>query len=84
MSFIKIPKKSIEFFKKNQDEIFSSGNLAEGPWNKKLSEKIRDITKTKYAVSINSNGSGLVAILLLFKTYFGREEIMIYYSTNIT
>ena len=81
MSFIKIPKKSIEFFKKNQDEIFSSGNLAEGPWNKKLSEKIRDITKTKYAVSINSNGSGLVAILLLFKTYFGREEIMIQSNT---
>tara|TARA_B100001063_G_scaffold224569_1_gene232695 strand:- start:451 stop:1494 length:1044 start_codon:yes stop_codon:yes gene_type:complete len=81
MSFIKIPKKSIEFFKKNQDEIFTSGNLAEGPWNKKLSEKIKDITKTKYAVSINSNGSGLVAILLIFKTYFGRKDIMIQSNT---
>tara|TARA_B100001057_G_scaffold411127_1_gene426564 strand:+ start:3210 stop:4253 length:1044 start_codon:yes stop_codon:yes gene_type:complete len=81
MSFIKIPKKSIEFFKKNQDEIFSSGNLAEGPWNMKLSEKIKDISNSKYAVSVNSNGSGLVAILLIFKNYFGREDIMIQSNT---
>ena len=38
MCLIKIPNKSIEFFKNNQDEIFKSGNLAEGPWNEKLSE----------------------------------------------
>jgi perosamine synthetase len=81
MSFIKIPKKSIEYFKKNQDEIFNSGNLAEGQWNKKLSEKIKDFSNSKYAVSINSNGSGLVAILLIFKTYFGRENIMIQSNT---
>ena len=39
MSLIKIPQSSLDFFKKNQDEIFESGNLAEDPWNKKLSEK---------------------------------------------
>lgn len=81
MSLIKIPKKSIEFFKKNQDEIFNSGNLAEGQWNKKLAEKIKDFSSSKYAVSVNSNGSGLVAILLIFKTYFGRENIMIQSNT---
>ena len=81
MSFIKTPKKSIEFFKKNQDEIFNSGNLAEGQWNKKLAEKIKEFSSSKYAVSVNSNGSGLVAILLIFKTYFGRENIMIQSNT---
>ena len=81
MSLIKIPQSSLDFFKKNQDEIFNSGNLAEGPWNKKLSEKIKEISGSKNAVCVNSNGSGLVAILLIFKTYFGREEIMIQSNT---
>ena len=30
MSLIKIPNKAVEFLKNNQDEIFKSGNLAEG------------------------------------------------------
>ena len=81
MSLIKIPNKSIEFFKNNQDEIFKSGNLAEGPWNEKLSEKVKYISGSQYAVSVNSNGSGLVAILLIFKTYFGREDVMIQSNT---
>ena len=81
MSLIKIPQSSLDFFKKNQDEIFNSGNLSEGPWNKKLSEKIKEISGSKNAVCVNSNGSGLVAILLIFKTYFGREEIMIQSNT---
>ena len=81
MSLIKIPNKSIEFFKKNQDEIFKSGNLAEGPWNKKVSEKVKQISGSQYSVSVNSNGSGLVAILLIFKTYFGREDVMIQSNT---
>tara|TARA_E500000075_G_scaffold13516_1_gene10457 strand:- start:377 stop:1420 length:1044 start_codon:yes stop_codon:yes gene_type:complete len=81
MSLIKIPSKALEFFKNNQDEIFKSGNLAEGPWNKKLSEKVKQISGSQNAVSVNSNGSGLVAILLIFKTYFGREDIMIQSNT---
>lgn len=81
MSLIKIPKKSIQFFKQNQDEIFNSGNLAEGPWNKKLSEKVKEFSGSKNAIPVNSNGSGLVAILLIFKTYFGREDIMIQSNT---
>ena len=44
MSMIKLPKNSIKFFKSNQDKIFRSGKLAEGPWNEKLSEKIKNIT----------------------------------------
>ena len=59
MSTIKLPKKSIQFFKNNQDKIFKSGKLAEGPWNDELSTKIRNITKAKNAISVNSNGSAL-------------------------
>ena len=39
MSTVKLPKNSIEFFKNNQDEIFKTGKLAEGPWNEELSKK---------------------------------------------
>ena len=81
MSLVKLPKKSLEFFKKNQDKILNSGNLVEGAWNKTLNEKIKEISGVKNAVCINSNGSGLVAILLIFKTYFGREDVMIQSNT---
>ena len=81
MSLVKLPKKSVEFFKKNQDEILNSGNLVEGAWNKTLNEKIKEISGVKNAVCINSNGSGLVAILLIFKTYFGRDDVMIQSNT---
>ena len=81
MSLVKLPKKSLEFFKKNQDEILNSGNLVEGAWNKTLNEKIKEISGAKNAICVNSNGSGLVAILLIFKTYFGREDVMIQSNT---
>ena len=64
MGTIKLPNNSIEFFKSNQNKIFESGNLAEGPWNEQLSEKIQTIANVKKAICVNSNGSGLVALLL--------------------
>ncbi len=81
MSTIKLPKKSIEFFKDNQDKIFNSGKLAEGPWNDALSQKIKKIVGVKNAICVNSNGSGLVALLLIYKEYFGRSEVMIQSNT---
>ena len=81
MSTIKLPKNSIEFFKSNQDKIFSSGKLAEGPWNEELSKKIKSITGIKNAIGVNSNGSGLVALLLIYKEYYGRTDIMIQSNT---
>ena len=81
MSMIKLPKNSIKFFKSNQDKIFRSGKLAEGPWNEKLSKKIKDITKIKNAICVNSNGSGLVALLLIYKEYYGRTNVMIQSNT---
>ena len=67
MSTIKLPRNSIEFFKSNQDKIFESGKLAEGPWNDELSKKIKIITNATNAIGVNSNGSGLVALLLIYK-----------------
>jgi len=81
MSTIKLPKNSIEFFKDNQDKIFDSGKLAEGPWNEELSKKIKKITNAKNAIGVNSNGSGLVALLLIYKEYYGRTDVMIQSNT---
>ena len=74
MGVIKLPKNSIKFFKRNQDQIFKSGMLAEGPWNEELSKKIKTITNVKNAISVNSNGSGLVALLLIYKEYVWRKD----------
>ena len=63
MGLIKLPKKSIDFFHNNIDEIFISGNLAENKWNVKLSDFIKKLTGAKFAVPTNSNGAGLVALM---------------------
>ena len=81
MSTIKLPKNSIDFFKSNQNKIFESGNLAEGPWNDQLSKKIKTICNVKNAICVNSNGCGLVALLLIYKEYYGRTDVMIQSNT---
>tara|TARA_Y100000590_G_C15570324_1_gene958312 strand:+ start:129 stop:1184 length:1056 start_codon:yes stop_codon:yes gene_type:complete len=81
MGAIKLPKNSIDFFKNNQNKIFETGNLAEGPWNEQLSKKIESICDVKNAICVNSNGSGLVALLLIYKEYYGRTNVMIQSNT---
>jgi perosamine synthetase len=81
MGIIKLPEKSISFFKENQDEIFSSGNLAEGQWNKKLSTITKEISSSKFAIPTCSNGSGLVALLQIAKEYYNRKKVMIQSNT---
>ena len=81
MGLIKLPKKSINFFKNNQDDIFNSGALAEGPWNTKLSEYVRDLIGAEDAFPTNSNGSGLVAIMSLYRHYYHRTKVMIQSNT---
>ena len=61
MGLIKIPEESINYFKNNLDEIFSSGNMAEGQWNTTISDFIKELTGVKYAIPTNSNGAGMVA-----------------------
>ena len=63
MGMIKLPKRSIEYFKNNIDDIFKTGNLAEGQWNERLGSFVKDLTKSQASVCTNSNGAGLVALL---------------------
>ena len=81
MGNIKLPKNSVDFFKNNQNKIFETGDLAEGPWNSKLAEEIKSICSVKNAICVNSNGSGLVALLLIYKEYYGRINVMIQSNT---
>ena len=81
MGMIKIPKKAEEKFLDNVTEIFSTGNLAEGTWNERLSEFFQKYTSVRYAVPFCSNGAGLLAILMLLKRYRGYENIFIQSNT---
>ena len=81
MGKIKLPEKAIDYFKSNIDEIFISGNLAEGTWNLKLSEFVKEFCSVKYAITTCSNGSGLVALMNIYKNYFNKEHVMIQSNT---
>jgi len=81
MGMIKIPRAAIEFFKENLDEIFSTGNLAEGKWNHELSNHVSKYCGVKYATPTSSNGSGLVALMLIYKEYFNRSQVVLQSNT---
>ena len=81
MGMIKLPKQSIDYFKRNIDEIFISGNLAEGPWAEKLTEEVKKISGVKYAIPTASNGSGIVALLQIYKQFYNRKKVMIQSNT---
>jgi len=81
MGMIKLPQNSIEFFKNNLDEIFNSGAFAEGEWNKKISEYVKNVTQANFAIPTNSNGAGMVALLTLYRHYFGRTNVFIQSNT---
>ena len=81
MGMIKLPEASINYFKRNLDNIFTSGNLAEGLWNKKISEFVIDLTGAQTALPTNSNGAGLVALLTIYRHYFSRNNVMIQSNT---
>jgi len=81
MGLIKLPEESINYFKNNLDDIFISGNLAEGNWNNKLSEYVKDLTGAQIAIATNSNGAGMVALLTIFRHYYGRKNVLIQSNT---
>jgi dTDP-4-amino-4,6-dideoxygalactose transaminase len=81
MGMIKIPQKVVDKFSSNVSEIFATGNLAEGEWNAKLSEFFMGYTKAKSAIPFSSNGSGLLAILMLLKRYRNYNKIFIQSNT---
>lgn len=81
MGMIKLPKKSIDFFNNNYLNIFESGNLAEGDWNKKVAHWACAYTSAKYALAVNSNGSGIFAILNIQKQYRGKKRVFLQSNT---
>ena len=81
MGMIKLPKNSIEFFNEHYLDIFESGNLAEGAWNKKVSSWACDYTSANHALAVNSNGSGIFAVLNILKHYRDKKKIFIQSNT---
>jgi len=81
MGMIKLPQNSIEFFKQNLDDIFSTGAFAEGKWNEEIVHYVKEITQADYALPTNSNGAGMVALLTLYRHYYGRTNVLIQSNT---
>ena len=81
MGFIKLPEASVTFFKSNLDEIFETGNLAEGPWNKRLSDFARKYCEVECATPTVSNGSGLMALLQIYKENDNRLKVFLQSNT---
>lgn len=81
MGMIKLPPAAIEKFENHYPEIFASGNLSEGKWNEALSAFFKRYTGAAAASVFSSNGSGLLAILLLLKRYRDFKRIFIQANT---
>jgi len=81
MGMIKIPKESVNFFNKNYNSIFESGNLAEGPWNKEICSWTNNYSGSKFSEVFNSNGSGIFSILSILKRYRGKTDFFIQSNT---
>ena len=81
MGMIKIPQESLDFFKENFNQIFETGNLAEGPWNKEICRWINQYTSSNYSEVFNSNGSGIFALLSVLKRFRGKTNFFIQSNT---
>lgn len=81
MGMIKLPKSSIKHFNENYKEIFSSGNLSEGKWNKEVGEWACSFSSASYALSVNSNGAGILSLLNVFRTYRNKKSIFLQSNT---
>jgi perosamine synthetase len=81
MGLVKLPIRSTDYFSQNFKEIFNSGTLAEGPWNYKLTQYIKDLTGAKSVISTNSNGAGIVTLLQMFNWKYGREKVLLQSNT---
>jgi dTDP-4-amino-4,6-dideoxygalactose transaminase len=81
MGIIKIPQESINYFKDNLDDIFTSGNLAEGKWNDEISNFVRKLTGAPKVLPTNSNGAGMVSLLTIYRHYYGRSNVLLQSNT---
>ena len=81
MGMIKIPDQSLNYFQEKFPEIIESGNLAEGQWNNAIADMVTSYTSAKHASVFNSNGSGLVTALKIFKEHRGKKKVFLQSNT---
>ena len=81
MGTIKLPQSSLDHFDEHYKEIFLSGNLAEGDWIKKVGQWACSYTGSEYALATNSNGSGIFALLSIYKHYRNKKTIFLQSNT---
>ena len=81
MGTIKLPIASQNHFNAHYKEIFDSGNLAEGKWNKSVGEWGCSYTSSRYGLAVNSNGAGIFAILNVLKNYRAKKRIFLQSNT---
>jgi dTDP-4-amino-4,6-dideoxygalactose transaminase len=81
MGMIKLPEASIRHYKQHVDEIFETGFLSEGGWNTKLGDFICKEVGAKYALPVSSNGTGIAAVLSIFRHYNGRDLVAVQSNT---
>jgi len=81
MGMIKLPEQAVNFFSNNYNEIFQSGELAEGKWNAQVADWICSYTSIPHALAVNSNGAGLFTILRILKQYRGKKRIFLQGNT---
>lgn len=81
MGMIKLPSESIKLFEDNYKQIFSSGELAEGKWNDAVANWACKYTGAVNALAVNSNGTGLFALLRILKQYRSKKKIFLQSNT---
>lgn len=81
MGMIKLPQGAIEFFMANVNEVFESGTLAEGNWNKKVATHVCTYTGATNATITTSNGAGMVALLQIYNRYYNRNKVLLQSNT---
>jgi len=81
MGIIKLPEPSLNHFDEHYKEIFLSGNLAEGNWSQEVEKWACKYTSSAYALATNSNGSGIFALLSIYKHYRNKKTIFLQSNT---
>lgn len=78
---IKLPPAALKKFNENYLQIFETGALAEGKWNKSLADFFLEYTGATNSSAVSSNGAGLLAVLMLLRHYRGYKHIFIQANT---
>ncbi len=81
MGMIKVPAEAQQKFLANFGKICDTGALAEGEWNAGLGRFFMQYVGSRAAIPFSSNGSGLLATLMLLRRYRGFKHVFIQSNT---